>query len=70
MNKASGSDGIPAELFVILRDDAMKLHSMSANLEKSVVATGLEKISFHLNPKEGQCQRKFKPVHKCAHFTC
>ena len=25
---------------------------MSANLENSVVATGLEKVSFHSNPKE------------------
>ena len=30
---------------------------MSANLENSAVATGLEKVSFHSNPKEGQCQR-------------
>ena len=29
---------------------------MSANLENSVVATGLEKVSFHSNPKERQCQ--------------
>ena len=29
MNKASGGDGIPAELFQILKDDAMKaLHSI------------------------------------------
>ena len=29
MNKASGGDGIPVELFQILKDDAMKvLHSM------------------------------------------
>ena len=29
MNKASGRDGIPAELFHILKDDAMKvLHSI------------------------------------------
>ena len=61
MNKASGGDRIPGELFVILRDDAMKLlHSMAANLEKSAVATGLEKVSFHSNPKDGQCQRMFK----------
>ena len=26
-------------------------------MENSVVATGLEKVSFHSNPKEGQCQR-------------
>ena len=29
---------------------------MPANLENSAVATGLEKISFHSNPKESQCQ--------------
>jgi len=30
---------------------------MPVNLEKSAVATGLEKVSFHSSPKEGQCQR-------------
>ena len=33
---------------------------MSANLENSAVATGLEKVSFHSNPKERKCQRIFK----------
>ena len=33
---------------------------MLANLEPSAVATGLEKVSFHSNPKERQCQRMFK----------
>ena len=33
---------------------------MPAILENSAVATGLEKVSFHSNPKEGQCQRMFK----------
>ena len=48
-NKASGGDGIPVELFQILKDDAVKvLHS--ANLENSTVATGLEKVSFHFIP--------------------
>ena len=56
----SGGDRIPAELFQILKDDAVKvLHNMSANLENSAVATGLEKVSFHSNPKERQCQRMF-----------
>ena len=53
MNKASGGDGIPIELFQILKDDAVKvLHSinMPANLENSAVATGLEEVSFHSNP--------------------
>ena len=30
---------------------------MSANLENSAVPTGLEKVSFHSNPKERQCQK-------------
>ena len=30
---------------------------MPANLENSAVATGLEKVSFHPNPKQRQCQR-------------
>ena len=70
MNKASGGDGIPPELFQILKGDAVKvLHSIcQANLEKSEVATGLEKVSFHSNPKEGQCQRMFKLPQNCAHF--
>ena len=33
---------------------------MPVNLENSAVATGLEKVSFHSNPKERQCQRIFK----------
>ena len=54
MNKASGGDGIPVELFQILKDDAVKVLplSMPANLENSVAATGLEKVSFYSNPKE------------------
>ena len=57
MNKASGGDGIPVELFQILKDDAVKADNMPANLENSAVATGLEKVSFHFNPKEEQSQR-------------
>ena len=36
---------------------------MPANLENSAVATGLEKVSFHSNPKEKQFQRMFKQPH-------
>ena len=51
-NKASGGDGNPAELFQILKDDAVKGASlnMPANLENSAVATGMENVSFHSNP--------------------
>ena len=44
MNKASAGDGIPVELFQILKEDAVEvLHS---------VVTGLEKVNFHSNPRE------------------
>ena len=43
--------------------------NMSANLENSAVATVLEKVSFHSNPKERQCQRMFKLLHNCIHLT-
>ena len=33
---------------------------MPANLENSAVAPGLEKVSFHSNPKERQCQRMLR----------
>ena len=67
MNKASGGDGIPVELFQILKDDAVKV---PANLENLVVATGLEKVSFHSNPKERQLQRMLQLLHNCTNLTC
>ena len=53
-NKASGGDGIPVELFQILKDDAVKVAAFNipAHLENSAMATGLEKVSFHSNPKK------------------
>ena len=41
---------------------------MPANLENSAVTTGLEKVSFHSNPKEMQCQRMLKRAH--THTKC
>ena len=67
MSKAGGGEGIPAELFQVLKGAAL---NMSANLENSEVATGLEKLSFHSNPKERQCQRMFKLLHNCTHLPC
>ena len=50
-NKPSGGDGIPVELFQILKDDAMKvLHSICQQIWKTAAATRLEKVSFHSNP--------------------
>ena len=69
-NKARGGDGIPAELFQILKDDAVKvLHSMCQQTWKTAVASGLKKASFHSSPKERQYQRMFKLPQNCTHFT-
>ena len=56
MNKASGGDGIPVELFQILKDDAVKvLPSICQQIWKTAVATGLEKVSFYSNPNAKEC---------------
>ena len=57
MNNANGSDGIPAELFQILKDDAVKvLHSICQQIWKlsSGHRTGKGQFSF-------QSQRKAMP---------
>ena len=64
VNKARGGDRIPAELSQILKDDAVKmLHSISQQIWKTVMATGLEKENFHSNPKEEQFQRTTVQFH-------
>ena len=59
-NKASGGDGIPVELFQILKDDAVKvLHSICQQIWKIALATGLEKIIpkvFIPIPKKGNAK--------------
>ena len=40
-----------------------------ANLENSAMATGLEKVNFHSNPKEKQYQRMLKLLHNCTYLT-
>ena len=42
---------------------------MPTHLKNSAMITRLEKINFHSNPKEGQCQRMFKLPHDCTHCT-
>ena len=69
VNKASGGDASPVELFQILKDDTVKVLNISINLENSAVATGLEKVHFHSNSKERQCQRMLKLPHNCTHLT-
>ena len=62
MNKPSGGDKISVELFQILKDDAVKvLLSICLQIWKTAVATGLEKVSFHSNPKKGN-------VKECSNY--
>ena len=53
-NKVNGCDGIPAELFQMLKDDAVKvLHLICQQIWKTQQwPQGLENVSFHYNPKQ------------------
>ena len=71
MNKANGGDGIPVELFLILKDDAVKaLHSICQQIWKTQPwPQDWKKLTFHSCPKERQCQRMLKLPHNCTHLT-
>ena len=70
MNKASGSDGIPVELFQTLKDDAVKvLHSICQQIWKTQQwPQDWKMVSFPSNPKERQCQRMLKLPQNCTHL--
>ena len=71
MNKASGGDGIPVELFQILTEDAVKCCTQYASKFGKLSSghrTGKGQFSF-------QSQRKVMPKmlklpHNCTHLTC
>ena len=68
-NKASGGDGIPVELYQILKNDAVNvLHSICQQIWKTQQwPQHWKKFSF--NPKERQCQRMLKLPHNYTHLT-
>ena len=76
MNKASGGDGIPLELFQILKDDAVKvLHSIFGNIGKfgklsSGHRTGKGQFSFQSQrkamPKNAQTTTQLQSSHMLA----
>ena len=70
MNKTSGGDGILAELFKILKDDAVKSAAlnMSAYLENSKVVTELKMLVFIEIPKKAM-ERMLKLLYNYFHFT-
>jgi len=61
MNKASGGDGIPVELFQILKDDA--IYASKFGKLSSGHRTGKGQFSF-------QSQRMLKLMHNGTHLTC
>ena len=71
MNKARGHDGIPDESFQILKDDAIKvLHPICQQIWKTQQWPQDWKRSVFIQiPKKGKCQRMFKLLHNCTHFT-
>ena len=70
MNKASGGDGIPAELFQILKDDAVKvLHSICQQICKTLQwPQDWKRSDFILIPNKGKAKECFKLPHNCAHL--
>ena len=73
MNKASGGDGIPAEVFKILKDDAVKvLHSIRQQIWKTQQwpQFGKGQFSFHSQrramPKNAQTTRQLSSFHMLA----
>ena len=76
MNKASGSDEFSAELFQILKDNAVKvLNSICEQNWKTQQWPQDWKMSIFISiPKKGnleesQCQRMFRLLYNCTHFT-
>ena len=73
MSKASGGDGIPVELFQILKDDAVKvLHSICQQIWKTQQGhrTGKGQFSFQSQrkamPKNGQTTAQLHSSHMLA----
>ena len=72
MNKASGGDGIPVELFQMLKYGAMKvLHSICQQIWKTQQWPQDWKRSVFIPvPKKGSAKLPFKLERSCTHFTC
>ena len=70
-HKASGGDGIPVELFQILKDDAVKvLRSTCQQIWKTQQwPQDWRRSVFIPIPKKRQLQRMFHLPHNCTHLT-
>ena len=74
MNKASGGDGIPVELFQILKDDAVKvLHSIRQQIWKTQHWPQDQKRSVFIPiPNKGDAKEgsNYPTTTLCTHFIC
>ena len=68
MYKASGGDGIPVELFQILKYDAVKVLNLIC--QQIWKTQQWPQDCFNSNPQERQCQTMFKLSHNCIHLIC
>ena len=71
-NKVSEGDGIPVELFQILKDDAVKvLHSICQQIWKTQQQPqGWKRSVFIPVPKKGNAKKMSKLPHNCTHYIC
>ena len=70
-NKASGGDGIPVELFQILKDDAVKvLHSICQQIWKTQHWPQDWKSQFPFLSQRIVMTKIVQIPHNCTHFTC
>ena len=71
MNKASGGDGIPVELFEILKEDAMKvLHSIYQQIWKTQQWPQDWKSQFSFQSQRNAMPQNVQLLHDCTHLTC
>ena len=70
MNKASGGDGIPVELFQILKDDAVKvLHSICQEYGKHSSGHRTGKGQFSFQSQRRAMPKMLKLPHNYTHLT-
>ena len=70
-NKASGGDGIPVELFQILKDNAVKvLHSICQQIWKTQQWPQDWKSQFSFQSQRKAMWKKVQPTTNCTHLTC
>ena len=71
MNKASGGDGIPVELFQILKDDGVKvLLSICQQIWKTQQWPQDWKSQFSFQSQRKAMPRILKLPDNCTHLTC